>query len=293
MVAELGEKCGLIVPPDRQAWWEKRHNELGDEIWQQYPTTVEECDKALVIGAIYPEMTRVRVSGRVREFEPERGFPIFSFWDLGSSDNMAGWLIQPAGKDINVLDFCCAEGAGAAGVAEVIRAWKREHGRVARHFLPHDAHTHDKGSGKTYLTQLVECGIPAPQVVVVPRTPDIWVGIDEVRRRLPKMWFHARTDREVRSADGQKLASGVGRLEAYRKHVSAGTGFVRSMPVKDGICDHTADALRVFAEADSLGLVCGPAPSAAMRSPVGQVRAILAHAGEGGPQRAIMGSRMW
>jgi hypothetical protein len=252
---DLLEQYGVTVDDEQMAWYESRRRELADEIWQQYPTVIDECDKALVIGAIYPEMGSVRLQGRVRDFPLEIGVPTFTFWDLGSSDNMAGWLIQPAGKDINVYAFCCGEGAGAAGVAEVIRSWEREHGPIAGHFLPHDANITDKGSGLTYLKQLIASGIPAHIITVVPRTPDVWAGISEVRKRIPRMWFHSRCDKELTVQDGQKFPGGVGRLEGYRKGTQSSTGIVRQMPHKDGVCDHAADALRTFAEADALGRV--------------------------------------
>jgi hypothetical protein len=249
--AELREAYGVVVDAEQMAWYEARRRELQDEIWQQYPTVIDECDKALVVGAIFPEMGSVRLQGRVRDYPLEPGLPVFSFWDLGSSDNMAGWLIQPTPKDINVFAWCCGEGAGAAGVAEVIRAWEREYGAIAGHFLPHDANITDKGSGLTYLRQLVACGIPAHIITVVPRTPDVWTGINETRKRLPRLWFHSRCDKEVVAPDGQRLPGGVGRLEGYRKHINTATGTTRAMPVGD-ICSHSADGLRTFAEADAL-----------------------------------------
>jgi hypothetical protein len=122
------------------------------------------------------------------------------------------------------------------------------------HFLPHDCEITDKGSGKTFLQQLVECGIPRKKIAVVPRIPDTWVGIDEVRRILPNCWFHARTDEPVFSETGSKLPSGVGRIEGYRKKLDKSTGTLRDVPVHD-FCSHTADALRTYAEALANNLV--------------------------------------
>ncbi len=257
--AELHERYGVTADDEQRAWYESRRRELQDEIWQQYPTVIDECDKALVVGAIYPEMGSVRLQGRVRDYPLEPGLPTFTFWDLGASDNSSGWLIQPGPKDINVFAWCAGEGKGAEGVAEVIRAWERDYGPIAGHFLPHDAHITDKGSGLTYLKQLVACGFPQHIITVVPRTPDVWAGIGEVRKRIGRMWFHTRCDKEIMNQDGHKMPGGAGRLEGYRKGVTT-TGIIRSMPVKDGVCDHTADALRTFAEADALGRVFASAP---------------------------------
>lgn len=134
--AGLKAKHGIDIPLERQAFYERRKAEQGEEMWQQFPTVIEEVDRQIVPGQIYPEMKSVRSSKRVADFAQEKGYPIFTSWDLGSSDNMAGSLIQPAGKAHNFLAGCVGEGAGAAGVAEVIRAWEREFGPILTHFLP-------------------------------------------------------------------------------------------------------------------------------------------------------------
>ena len=95
---------------------------------------------------------------------------------------------------------------------------------------------------------------------MVPRIPDKWVGIGEVRRLLPNCWFHSRTDEPVRDeAGGAKLPSGVGRLEGYRKKLDRSSGVLQDIIVKD-YCDHTADALRTYAEALSRDLVQANVP---------------------------------
>lgn len=258
--AKIEKDHGIKLSPARMAWYEKIAALNGEEVYQQFPTTVEEVDRQIVPGQIFPQMKTVRHEGRVTAFNPDRGYPIFTSWDLGSSDNSAGWVIQPAGKAHNILDWCCGEGVGAAGVAEVIREWESRHGALAGHFIPHDAEITDKGSGKTFVAQLVECGIPREKITVVPRIPDKWVGIEEVRRILPNCWFHVRADQPVKSGlDAAELPGGVGRLEGYRKKLDRSTNILADVIVKD-ICDHTADALRTYAEALSRDLVVANVP---------------------------------
>jgi hypothetical protein len=139
-------------------------------------------------------------------------------------------------------------------MAALIRAWEAAHGPIAGHYLPHDAASTEKGSNKSFKTQLLEAGIPAHLVHVVPRTPDVWVGIEEVRRVLGNCWFHARCDEEVVTETGAKLPSGVGRLEGYRRRPVTSNGVIPRDPMPD-ICSHTADGFRTFAEARSLGMV--------------------------------------
>jgi hypothetical protein len=252
--AKIEKQKGIKISLDRQAWYEKKRDEQGEDIFQQFPTIIEECDRQIVPGQIYPEMKAVRAEGRVTSFNPEKNWPIFTAWDLGSSDNMAGWLAQPAGKDHNFLAACSGEGAGAAGTAAVIREWEGQYGKISGHLVPHDAELTDKGSGKTYVAQMVEAGIPREKIIVVPRIPDVWVGIDEVRRILPNAWFHRACDAQTETETGAKLPSAVQRLEGYRKKLDRSTGVLRDVAVHD-ICSHQADALRTYAEALSRDLV--------------------------------------
>jgi hypothetical protein len=252
--AGLEKSHGLTIPPSRQAWYEKIKATLGEKIYNQFPTVIDELSRVNVPGQIFPQMASVRAEGRVCRFNPEKGYPLFTSWDLGSSDNSAGWLEQPAGKAHNFLDWCTGEGEGAAGIAMMIRHWESIYGPIEGHLVPHDVEITDKGSGKTFLAQLVECGIPRNKIIVVPRIPDYWVGIDEVRAILPNCWFHERCDEPIETDTGAKLPGGVGRLEGYRKKIDNSTGIARDVPVKD-LCDHVASALRTYAEALARNLV--------------------------------------
>lgn len=250
---------GGVVPKMRQAWWEGKRRTLGDLIWQQFPSVVKECDMAAISGQIYPEMAQVRVEGRVTWFNPEVHIPFVVSADLGSSVNSALWLHQPAGAQHNIIDCAMSDSTpsmkkGAYWLAEQILKWEQQYGFIAQVLLPHDASITDKGSGMTYVENLVKAGIPRAKIMVVPRTRDVWVGIDAVRKLLPNVWFHERCDKGFKNSDGEEKPSGVARLENYRvKHNE--TGQANVMPHKDGTCDHCADALRTYAEAKELSLV--------------------------------------
>lgn len=275
--ASLKKQYGLDVPLDRQAWYEMKKREQKDEMYQQFPTVIQECVRTVVAGQIYPEMIDVRAESRAsKPYKLERSVPVCAYFDLGSGANLAGWMIQKTYRDINVFDWAYGEGKGAAYMAELIRHWESEHGvQIACIFLPHDADISDKGSGKTYRTQLVEAGIPNWRIKVVPKVVRVWDGIAEVAKRIPRMWFHPRCDVqvEVETPDGiSKLPGGVGRLEGYRRTPNSSSGVIKAVPLGD-ICSHTADALRTFAEADWHNLVDnigGAGPSRPMLPSFGQ-----------------------
>lgn len=264
---ELRERHGIVVPHSRMAWYEAKKREQREQMWTQFPSIPEECVRTTVAGQIYPEVTTLRANGRVREFEHERGLPIFTSWDLGVSDSTSGWVLQPAARDLLWLGWYEGEGHGAAKVADIIRGWEAMFGRrFSAHFVPHDAVTRDKGSGRTWVDHLVSAGIPRETIVIVPRTPDVWVGINALRNLLPRSWFHRRCDAERLDDNGVRLPSGVDTLENYRKAPPTPGGVLREMPLHDK-CSHSADAARTFAEAWERGMVMEWAESSSpMRS---------------------------
>lgn len=95
-------------------------------------------------------------------------------------------------------------------------------------------------------------------VRVVPRTTDVWRGINTFRELLERSFFHARTqERGAQSARG----GGAGRCGAsgivpWSRLPGTGCSLAESS-VHDAH-SHTADAARTFAEAWSHGLLHGP-----------------------------------
>ena len=91
----------------------------------------------------------------------------------------------------------------------------------------------------------------------VPRTTDVWRGINTLRELLERSFFHARTQERVRGVRGEEEPGGVEHLELYRSRPPGAGGSLVESPVHDGH-SHTADAARTFAEAWSHGLLHGP-----------------------------------
>jgi hypothetical protein len=246
--------AGGIVPLERQAWYEKKKREQKGNMYQQFPTVAAELDNANVTGQIYPEITRLRAAGRVKAFEAEPNVPLIIHGDLGSGQNSAFWLTQVTHNQYSFLDCEFGYGKGAVGLAKLWRKWKQDfpNCEIAQILLPHDANTHDKGSGVTYVENLVNCGVPRNVITVVPMTGKLWNGIELVQNLLPLSWFHTRTDTEIEEDNGLatiKKPSGLGRLENYRRSPDTRSGLDRSGTPLGDICSHAADGVRTLAEA--------------------------------------------
>ena len=84
------------------------------------------------------------------------------------------------------------------------------------HFLPHDAMATQK-SGKTFLTELNEAGLR--NCKAVPRTHDIWVGINRLRQILPRFTFRipaCRTPTGGSESERKGLQKNAGTMSTKR-----------------------------------------------------------------------------
>ena len=234
---------------DGQKNWYVEHSKTpGVDMPRQFPGYPEEALAAQTEGAIFGEqMALLRARGRIKDLVCDPVSQLYTFWDIGQSDYTAIWLVQFVGTDFWAIDYECANGRTPAQYVAKMTEWERQYQKpIAQHFLPHDANNRGQ-VGKTYVDLLAECGIR--NVKVVPRTPDIWVGINQLRHLLPRFYFNEKPcGREFKDESGKIVPSGLGALEGYRKKLEGVGGRIVEEPVHDE-ASHGASALRVLAEA--------------------------------------------
>jgi len=253
---------GIHLTPAQKRWYTRMTRTMGAAMRQEYPTTPDEAFSTGNEGAIYgAPLTLLREKGRIGvDFAYRPSEPLYTSWDLGLSDHTAIWLIQYYGGAVYWLDHYAANQLPLEHYAAKVHEWERQYGSIAAHFLPHDA-AHRDPHGQSYVESLAHCGISA--VRVVPRTPDIWRGINSLRSLLEISWFHRNTMRQRLNPKGEKEPSGLTCLEMYRTAPAGANGAYRDTPLHDA-SSHSADAARMFAEALSHGLV---APLSLRRPP--------------------------
>lgn len=246
-------EAGVRLSTEQRLWYARMERTMGAAMRQEYPSTPEEAFCTGNDGAIYgSQIALLREAGRIGvdfAFRPDE--PLYTSWDLGLSDHTAIWLIQQYGGQVYWLDHYAANQLPLEHFAGKIREWEQAYGPIAAHFLPHDA-AHRDPHGHSYVESLDACGISA--VRVVPRTPDIWRGINGLRGLLARSWFHRRTLAQRVNARGEAEPSGLSCLERYRTAPPGASGTLRDAPLHDA-CSHSADAARMFAEALSHGMV--------------------------------------
>lgn len=190
-------------------------------------------------NAIYGRyMSDAMAQGRIGEFPVDGRSPVHTFWDLGGKRNTVVWYGQrlPFGRfrwlDVDYgLDMTLPE------------RWAHMQAKgyaFGNHYLPHDAHQ-DSRTGRTFLQDAQDAGMR--NLVVVPRIPEVWQGIDYVAQLFPTFEFRLPA-----------CEIGVKGLKAYESAPDTSSGIVRNIPLHTW-ASHIADALRTMAEADVRGLI--------------------------------------
>lgn len=252
--AKLKKVHGLELTPEQAAWHSMKWDEQKEAMFREFPTVPEEAFDALIKGSIYGEIiSALRGEGKICDFAPDTRAPVVTAWDLGNSDFNVIWAIQQVGMEYRIWNWHESQGEKAGDHAAQIRRWEEECGPIAAHLLPHDADAkRTSGSHKTARVYLEEAGIK--NTIVVPRTPDIWGGINALRDILPRCVFHKTNCGTERVKDNKKHPSGLACLEGYHTNENTNGATIKEMPVHDAF-SHSADGLRTFAEAIEAGLV--------------------------------------
>jgi len=242
---EKEESLGVKFTDRQKVWYARRRRELGMFIWREFPTTIEECFRAPIEGAIYADLIdQLRAKGAIRTSEIDRSALIHTFWDLGSPVNTVYWYVQLVGSEIRVVDVdlhldltLTERAAHILGKGYLLGS----------HYLPHDGAS-TPTSGRSVQMELEAAGLR--NVRIIPRTTDIWIGINRLRQLMPRMTFRLPA-----------CEKGIDALSNYHTRRETSSGLAQDVPVHDW-SSHAADALRMFAEADAAGMLEGGSATA-------------------------------
>lgn len=236
---ELTATLGRTFTTGQMIWWQKKAQEQGIFMGREYPSTPEEAMNVPVVGAIYADqLEEIKNQNRIRtQMNPLVGVPIWAVWDIGFRDSTAIWLVQWDGREVHWLwHYENSKKNTAFYLSQINGSGYDVHG----HILPHDACQMDKTGTKNYLMEMSNQG--ARNVSPLPKTSDIWMGINELRSLLYQSWFNR-----------QGCALGITLLSMYRTEIEESKGGIsKTVPVHDHT-SHTADAARYVAEALSHG----------------------------------------
>jgi hypothetical protein len=238
----------ISVTAGQQSWYQRKRGELGMFVLREFPTVMEECFQAPVEGAIYAEaIDKLRAEGSIKPWLVDNSALTHTAWDLGSPINTVVWYFQLGPmEEIRVID--CDLDLDLTPVERVARMLAKGY-LFGSHFLPHDALQTQK-SGRTFLDELRTAGLS--NCKAVPRTYDVWVGINRLRQMLPRFSFRV-----------PQCERGLEALSNYHTIRETSTGIARDEPCHDW-SSHACDSLRVLAEAQAAGMLKGAGSTVGM-----------------------------
>lgn len=236
---QMQSQTGHTFSDQQRLWYDRQSRDLGLFIFREFPTTLDECFKSPVEGAIYAgELDKLRASGAISAFKTDNSTLVHTAWDLGSPVNTVVWYFQViGGNEVRVID--CDMDLDMTPVQRVGHMLAKGYSYGA-HFLPHDAAA-TRTSGKADAQVYTEAGLA--NVRVLPRTHDVWIGINACLQMFPRFSFRLPA-----------CERGLDALANYAYKRSSATGIVVNEPVHNW-ASHAADALRMIAEADMCGML--------------------------------------
>lgn len=230
----LKQKNNIELTDAQKRWYVKKKETQKDNMFKEFPSTLEECFKAIVEGAYYGKwMNKAYLGQRIGKVDADGMRKVDTYWDLGINDTCVILFVQQVGWRINFIDCYSGSGEGLAHyVKEIEERTKKNGWRLGKHTFPWDVDTKDVGSGLTRKETLMQLGLT--NIVVAPKL-GVADGIEKVRGLFSRFVF-----------DEVKCQRLIAALTNYRKEWDDKAGVWKDKPKHDEN-SHWADPVRVLA----------------------------------------------
>lgn len=232
--ARLADRWGVHLTREQKNWYVKKAETLKDKMFQEFPSTLDECFMASIEGAYFPnEMEKVFSQNRILKLPHDPTLRVDTWWDLGMDDFNVVLLTQTKGPQIRFIDMYYSRKEGLAHYVKWLEDRAKDRGyRYGTHFLPHDVAVKELGTGLSRQEVLFSLGM---RNIRIGKKVGIQEGIDRMRMLFPRFYF-----------DEEKTKKLTDSLFEYRKDFDSKLGVWRDQPRHDG-SSHFADAVRLLA----------------------------------------------
>jgi len=213
-----GLECkGIILKPEQKAWYIKKMQTQGEYMKREYPSTPEEAFETANEGFYFSKMiAEARQQHRICHLPYDENALTYTSWDIGVGDSTAIWVFQLIGKEIHCIEYY--ENSDEP-LAHYVKWLKSKPYIYEKHFMPHDAASREKGSGKSYADLARASGL---KVDILPRDSNEMFGIECLRSMLPRFFF-----------DQSKCDKGIKAVESFRKEWNEKLGCYREKSYHD------------------------------------------------------------
>jgi hypothetical protein len=193
---------------------------------REFPSTAEEAFTSANEGLYWGmQMAKARAERRICPVAYDENAMTYAAWDIGIGDDTALWIFQTVGNSIHFINYY--ENSGEI-LPHYVKWVKKLPYEIDKHFLPFDAASRDKSTGKTYADTARELGL---KIEVLPKDKNEMYGIDAVRNAFSRIWI-----------DNIKCAKGLKAIDAFRKEWNEKLGCYRDRSLHDW-SSHASKAL--------------------------------------------------
>lgn len=184
---ELEAELDIELSRVQKNFWVAQYRELGDKIYQEYPSTPTEAFMATRDGSYYAKMymNHVVANKKVHELSPyDPNLDVQVAFDLGMNDTMSAGVFQEYMDEVRFIDEIYGSGEPIKYYTDQLKE-KQYYDNITHLILPHDAEVKDLTSGKTR-TETFEEEMPGIDITVLDRTA-VQEGIEAVRQMLKNL----------------------------------------------------------------------------------------------------------
>ena len=188
---ELELELGIELSQPQKNFWIMQYRELGDDIFQEYPSTATEAFMANKDGAYYARLFMQWIKGYNREVPDlyDKNLDVQVAVDLGMDDTNVLSIFQDYNDSTRLIDEIYDSGEDIKYYCDLLKE-KPYFNNIVHIILPHDAEVKELTSGKTR-KQVFEEQLPGVQVSVLERI-GLNEGIESVRQLLKRLWIDPR-----------------------------------------------------------------------------------------------------
>ena len=237
---EVEKALNITLTHAQKAWYASKVDDLGADVFREYPTTPDEAFKTVLEGAYYADIIlKLYQNGQISNDHPDNpDHLVNTYWDLGVGDSTSIWFVKKIGDKYHIIDYYEANNVGLDHYFKVL---KDKGYNYDRHYAPHDVAKRELGAvGAKSLQDLAAEGywvdgeLLAIKFIKIPQSKNVKADIEQVRKILPRCYFNEKA-----------CANGILCLESYhQKRSTAGEWLDEAA---HDWSSHGADAFRYFA----------------------------------------------
>lgn len=231
---DLEYEYDIRLDQQQKAFYASKWKRLGTDMWQEHPSTTDECFKVSVEGAyLKEELMLAESQGRIGDFPFDPAYQVITSWDLGLRDHTAIWFIQRVGMHWHLIDFYENNNVGLDHYITILEDYRKDKGyRYAVDLIPHDGEVREFTTGLKRISVMESKGMRPDKVDRPAKKRD---AIGALRDMFPMLRFNKETTDE-----------GLIHLENYRKEWDMRLGAWKDTPLHD-VHSNCADALLTLA----------------------------------------------